>query len=153
MENDVNIKKIGVIAGILLAAAMIIFFFVMKMMNMEKIVELRMLNLPIMIIGIILAERRYKKENNGEMEYLEGFGLGIISAFVSVILFAIFMSIYLSTHPDFMEFVKEHVIMGEYLTPLRAAVGILIEGSTSGVICTFIIMQYFNVQHDSSFAG
>jgi hypothetical protein len=136
-------QKIAVASGLITAGFMIEYFILMKSLNLVELLELRALNFFILSGGIILALNKYKKSNYSKVPYLEGFGLGLLTTGIAMVIFSTAMGVYLYVHPLFMEYIKKHVMMGSYLNPSCAALGILIEGSISGLIISFACMQYF----------
>ena len=129
--------------GLLTAAGLIAYFLLMKVVGLVQIVELRMLNLFILIAGVGFAIREYKRRSDDEMDYLQGFGIGMLTSAVSVIPFALFIFAYLNFFdPAFMETIRQEEPFGQYLNPYMAAVAIFFEGMGSGLILSFIIMQY-----------
>ena len=129
--------------GLITAAGLIAYFLLMKLAGLVQIVELRMLNLFILIAGVGFAMREYKKRGEDEMDYLHGFGIGMLTSAVSVITFALFVFAYLNFFdPAFMETLRQEEAFGQYLNPYIAAVAIFFEGMGSGLILSFIFMQY-----------
>lgn len=131
--------------GFLVAASLIGFFFLMKAIGFYEILGLRYLNVIFLLTGIIIAFSSYrsKKESDNEIDYLTGLKMGMHITFAAAIPFAIFMAIYLNIDKNFMIYIQQNAMFGEYLSPLSAAVATLLEGAASGVIITFMVMQYF----------
>jgi len=129
--------------GLITTAGLIAYFLLMKLAGLVQIVELRMLNLFILIAGVGFAIREYKRSSDDEMDYLQGFGIGMLTTAVSVITFSLFIFFYLNLlDPAFMETIKQEEAFGQYLNPYMAALAIFFEGMGSGLILSFIIMQY-----------
>lgn len=129
--------------GLITTTGLITYFLLMKVAGMVQIVELRMLNLFILIAGVGFAIREYKRRSDDEMDYLQGFGIGMLTSAVSVTVFALFIFFYLNIFdPAFMETIRQEEAFGEYLNPYMAAVAIFFEGMGSGLILSFIIMQH-----------
>jgi len=143
MTTQLNPLKTGIGAGIITVGCMVLYFFIMKYAGLVQLLELRALNFFILLGGILLALNRYKRSNGNQVSYLEGFGLGLLTTGVTVAVFSAFIGIYLHMNPSFMEFIRGHALMGAYLNPPTVALGILIEGSISGLIISFACMQYF----------
>jgi hypothetical protein len=138
-----NAQKIGIGAGMITAGCLMLYFVLMKYANLIEVLGLRALNFFILLGGIIMALNKYRKSNDNNVPYLEGFGLGLLTTAVALIIFSSFIGIYLSFHPAFMNYIKEHALMGAYLNPSSAALAILVEGCISGLIISFSCMQYF----------
>src|SRR5258706_6722758 len=57
--------------------AFLAYFLLMKLLNLETIVELRLLNFFIMLLGIRFFLLRLKREHDGRLEYLQSLGYGL----------------------------------------------------------------------------
>jgi hypothetical protein len=127
-----------------MAALLIGYFLSMKIFDLHKISELRVLNG--LIVGALILKAIWhvkKTDSSTGNNYLEGFGTGSLTSFIGITIFAIFLVIYLFfLDPGFMTYVQQNEPFGEYLNPLSVSFVILIEGMSSGVIMTFIMMQY-----------
>lgn len=143
MRRTRHLERTALKYGLITTAGLIAYFLLMKLAGLVQIVELRMLNLFILIAGVGFAIREYKRSGEDEMDYLQGFGIGMLTTAVSVITFALFIFIYLNfLDPAFMETIRQEEAFGQYLNPYIAAVAIFFEGMGSGLILSFIIMQY-----------
>ena len=142
--KDTSVQKISIAAGLLVCAGLIAYFLLMKMMGLLDVLELRILNFFILLAGIIYAIKYLQSQNQENFEYFEGIAVGFLTACVSVISFGFFVFVYLKMiDPAFMQYIQENSIFGHYLTPGLAAVGIMIEGISSGAIISFACMQHF----------
>lgn len=140
-------EKIGLKYGVLTAAGLILYFFLMKLLDLIHITELRFLNGVIMAIGVVLAIRAYKAVAAGGFSYFRGLGTGVITAITGTVLFAAFMVAYAGVAGDEMiEMLTAERYFGERV---EAAPGIVIftvlmlEGLISGFMISFIAMQFF----------
>lgn len=143
MENPsaANMYKVSGIT----ALGLVLFFIIMKFLNLVTIVELRFVNFFILLLGVrqILLARR--KENNGKLEYLPGMMLGFMTAFMASVFFAVFVFLYLSYFDkSLMEYIKSTQPFGSYLSPGASAIIIILEGVASGAILSFAMMHLFN---------
>lgn len=140
-------EKIGLKYGLLTAAGLILYFFLMKILGLIHITELRFLNGLIMAVGVVLAIRSYKALTGGNISYLKGLGTGIITAVTGTVLFAAFMVAYASIAGDAMtEMLTAERYFGERVeaTPGIVIFSVLmLEGLISGFLISFIAMQYF----------
>ncbi len=141
--SPMKIDSLGVRYGLYTAAALIGYFLLMKLFGLAEILELRLLNLAIVVAGIIMAIDKYKDVTHEHMEYLTGYGIGSSTTVVSVVIFSIFMGFYLSFDHTFMEHIRSTALMGHYLDPATAAFTVLGEGLSSGVIASFALMQWY----------
>lgn len=131
----------------LTAAGLILYFFLMKLLGLIHITELRFLNGVIMAIGIILALKSYKAATGGDIRYFKGLGTGVITAVTGTVIFAAFMVAYISIAGDEMiEMLTAERYFGERVeaTPGIVIFAVLmLEGLISGFLISFIAMQYF----------
>jgi hypothetical protein len=143
MDTKINIGKIGLGAGIFTAGGLMLYFIMMKYLNLVELFHLRYFNFFILGAGILLAMNKYKNSNDNHVEYLEGFFLGMFTTAVASTLFAVFVGIYLGFHPDFMNYIMSVALMGDYLTPSASALIVAMEGGISGLLITFASLQYY----------
>lgn len=137
----------GLKYGLFTALGLVAYFLLMKLLNLEQIIELRFLNGVIMAIGVTLAIRGFKQRRQGQIGYFQGLGTGIITSVVATVLFAVFMLIYIKAYDDDLL----NVIAGDQLFGDSMAItpGIVIfmvlmlEGVISGFMVSFIAMQWF----------
>jgi hypothetical protein len=142
--KEISVEKLGVISGIFVSIALIAYFILMKYMQLEDVAELRWFNLVIQLGSIIFVIRYFKYKTKRRVEYLEGISLSFLTSAVGAILFAAFIYIYFSNNPILLLHLKDNApMMGEYLTPLTASLTVVVEGLTSALILSFVIMQYF----------
>ncbi|MEN7550113.1 hypothetical protein AAG747_19495 [Rapidithrix thailandica] len=119
------------------------YFLLMKLVGLVHIVELRAFNGAILGSGIWLAINHLIHHPSAKFDYYHGFRVGVITAFSGVIMFSIFMFFYLRIIDQaFLMQIKEQEAFGQYLNPYIIAVTLIIEGSFSGFIMTFAIMQF-----------
>jgi hypothetical protein len=119
------------------------FFLIMKMAGLAQITELRALNAVIMFSGVYLAIRNFKKQNfNVDFSYLSGITMGFFTGLVVAITFSLFVGIYLAIDGAFLEAIMVNNAQQRFMNPLTIAVVIFIEALASGMLFSFISMQY-----------
>ncbi|MEK6482254.1 DUF4199 domain-containing protein [Catalinimonas sp. 4WD22] len=156
METNGNntIERIGVRYGLLMTLALVGYFLIMKAINLEQNLELRIFNLIILSSFVLMAIDKYKKMKGVHLTYLKGVGLGLLTSVVGVFTFASLVLLYVTViDPAFMEVIQQNEPFGSYLNPLLVSIAILIEGTASGFIASFAIMQYYKVSHMVSTSG
>ncbi|MFD2999277.1 DUF4199 domain-containing protein [Pontibacter toksunensis] len=140
-------EKIGLKYGLLTAAGLILYFFLMKLLGLIHITELRFLNGVIMAIGVVMAIRSYKIVSAGEIGYFKGLGTGVITAVVGTVLFASFMVAYVTiAGAEMIEMLTSERYFGERVESTPGVVifsVLMLEGLISGFLISFIAMQYF----------
>ncbi len=99
------------------------------------------MNLLIMMTGIVPAYKYLRKNWPGRLGYLQGLSCGTFTTVIAVICFALFMFVYLKfPDPAFMQMlIAEH---GRNLNPYTSGLALFIEGTFSGIIISFGLMQY-----------
>jgi hypothetical protein len=143
-----TIERMGVRYGILMSLALVGYFLLMKALNLEHNLELRALNLFILISFVLMAIKRYKQKKEGHLPYLRGIGLGLLTSAVGTISFALLFTVYITViSPEFMEVIRSQETIGTFMNPLLVAFTLTIEGIASGFMVTFGIMQYYKPSH------
>lgn len=143
-STTVNMYKISALT----ALGLIAFFLLMKLLNLNTIVELRFLNVFFLLIGVRYILIRKRSENDGKLDYLQGMMSGFMTAFVAAVLFSGFVFIYLNIDLGFMHYLRETQAFGNYLTPASSAIITVLEGAASGAIITFMLMHTLNADND-----
>jgi hypothetical protein len=147
MKNSVSIERIGLVTGLITAAALIAYFFIMKALNLAQIIELRFFNILIIAVGIYSGIYYLKQKLHEDEFYLKGLGQGMIITVVTVVAFATFMTIYLNYYNlSLMEEISKKVPYTGSLNAMVIFVAIFMEGLASGAIITFASMQYLKSQ-------
>ena len=145
-----NVEKSVVRYGVLTAVGLILFFFFMKLIGLVEVYELRVLNAVFLFTGVYLSIRAYK-DRASHPGYLGGLGVGLLTSAIALLIFSTFVIIYLAgINPEFMEALKQDEYFGQYLNPYIAGVAIFLEGTISGLLVSFILMQYYKRSHLSS---
>ena len=131
--------------GLTTCAFLILFFFVMKYLGFIQIVELRCLNFFILFAGVNMAYRSYRKQTELNVEYFEGFFFGFFTTLFAIIPFGLFVFLYFrEVDPDLINSLKSNsLFMGVEITAEKAAVTTIIEGTVSGVLISYILLQYY----------
>ncbi|MFD2512596.1 DUF4199 domain-containing protein [Pontibacter locisalis] len=140
-------ERVGIKYGVLTAAGLIGYFVIMMLLGLTDVIELRFLNGVIMAIGVTLAIRAYKISVNGQIAYLQGFGVGTITAVVATTLFAALMVLYIKIAGEgLVSTLSTQRYLGERVmsTPgVVVFIVLMLEGVISGVMISFIAMQWF----------
>ncbi|MCZ4407462.1 DUF4199 domain-containing protein [Cryomorphaceae bacterium 1068] len=134
----------GFVYGLIMAAGLVAYFLLMKLLGLETNFYLRIFNFIILIAGVYFLMRNEIVRSTQSVTYFEGLGLGLRATVSSVIVFLIFLAGYINFFdPEFMQILKESEIWGTDITLSQAVTGILIEGIASSVVISFAWMQYF----------
>lgn len=144
-----NPNRIPESYGLRIAAGLIGFFLVMKLVGLSHIVELRVLNLFILMGGVYMALKRFKESHNGQIDYLRGMVTGIATSAIGSVVFAVFLFIYMQMDSEMMRFIIENEPMGMYMNPYIASFIVGFEGIFSGLLATFMLMNYLNTKESN----
>jgi hypothetical protein len=142
-----TLEQIGLKWGLIVFVILSVYFFTLKLLGFQHIIEFRLFNGVIMYFGIYMAIREFKKSDN-EFNYFKGLGTGIITASVATSIFALFGFIYLFfINPSFLESIRQNEMFGIYMTRWGAPIQIFIEGMTTGCIMSYANMQLLKKPH------
>lgn len=144
MSLFTNPNRIPENYGLKIAGGLIAFFLIMKVAGLAHIYELRFLNVIIQVGGIYFALRKFRETHDQHMNYFRALVTGVATGAVSSVIFALFLFIYLSVDPGFMQDIITNEPMGRYLNPYITSFMVALEGLFSGLLFTFIIINYVN---------
>jgi len=135
--NTRLIYKYGISTGL----ALICYFVIMKLVGLGHITELRYLNILILMSGLFLY---LKKLSESTFDYLGAFTSGIYVSGMAVFTFVVFFMFYIDfIDPGYYEHIRTNEPFGSYLNKGALGFMLIAEGLSSGLILTFIFMQYF----------
>lgn len=136
-------KRIPENYGIRIAVGVTAFFLLMKFAGFFHIVELRMLNVLILVAGIYLALKKFKETHQQHINYFRALVVGVMTGAIGSILFAVFLFIYVSLiDQDFMVWLQQNEPMGRFLNPYIVSFIVALEGLFSGLLVTFVLINY-----------
>jgi hypothetical protein len=142
-------KRIPEDYGIRIAIGVIAFFLLMKFAGFFHVVELRMLNIFILVAGIFLALKKFKDTHGNHINYFRALVVGVVTGAVGSILFAVFLFIYVHIDTDFMLWLQQNEPMGRFLNPYIVAFIVALEGLFSGLLVTFVLINYLQTDEPS----
>ncbi|UII29778.1 DUF4199 domain-containing protein [Fulvivirga ulvae] len=131
--------------GLSIAIGLIIFFFLMRIFGLLYVVELRVMNIVIMIAGILTAIKTLRSKAPEEFTYFKGMGTGVLTGIIGSILFGLFVFFYVSfIDTGLMQNIIENEPMGRFMNPYIVSVVIVVEGIASALLVSFITMNYLD---------
>ncbi len=137
-------KNQTVLFGIYMLFSMVALFFIMKLVGLEKVTELRLLNI---VIAIFFSNRLAKSNINSNSQrssYLGNLSSLMLANLIAVFASALGLMIYVTAiDSGFMETVGNGFFLGNNLTINQVVIAILLEGSASAAIISFSLMQYW----------
>ena len=146
--EEVQVSKTALVAkyAIFTVAMLIVYFMIMALCGLIKYSALRVINYPLIAIGIFMAIKEIKrKSGNDRVGYLTGFSTGFMIVLVTAILFSIFVFAYARwINLSFVNTIWPEPYSKDNDTN-SFAIGMYIFGETLifGLIIDFIAMQYF----------
>lgn len=137
-------KTIPVRNGLLMFAALVGFFLLMRALGFAGTHWLRALNVVFVFILIRNAISTYRQKSGGSYydDFADFFWIGVRTSLLGIGLFAAFVAIYLDQlDQQFMADLAVNDSFGGEITPVSAGVIIFVEGMASALICTFAYIQ------------
>ena len=140
-----SIGQVAFIAGLFTFLGLVLYFIIMKFAGFAHIPELRFLNVLIAAAGGVGAIKYYNGQSPKHIKYLAGLSVSFITIIIGSVLFAAFIFCYFQfADPELLNTIRlDAPVMGIHITPLTAAFSVAAEGMVSGLIVSFIAMQYF----------
>jgi Protein of unknown function (DUF4199) len=135
-------KRIPESYGLRIAAGLIAYFLVMRITGLAHHVELRLLNLLIMIAGVYFALKKFRLTHGDHINYFRALITGFSTAAIGSVIFAVFLFIYMKIDSNVMRSIVEGEPMGRYLNAYVAAFIVALEGVFSGLLVTFVLINY-----------
>ena len=135
-------KQIPLNYGLKIAGGLVAYFVLMILIDKGHHVELRLLNLFIMAAGIFFGLKKFKETHEDHINYFRALVTGVAIGAVGSGIFGILLFIYLSINPGFMDTMKENEQMGLHLNPYIASFIVVLEGVFSGLLVTFVLINW-----------
>lgn len=139
--------------GLKIGAGLILFFLLMKVVGLVHIYELRFLNVIIQVAGIYYALKKFRETHGQHINYFRALVTGVSAGAIASLIFAIFLFAYLMMDNALMQDIIEKEPMGRYLNPYIAAFMVALEGIFSGLLFTFILINYLPTDEVSDKIG
>jgi hypothetical protein len=137
-----NPNRIPESYGLRIAAGLIAYFVIMHLIGYAHRVELRLLNLLILVAGVYLALQKFRETHDSHLNYFRALITGVSTAAIGSVIFAAFLFIYMSVDSTLMESIKANEPMGRYMNPYIASFIVALEGVFSGLLVTFILINF-----------
>jgi hypothetical protein len=138
--NDPN--RIPESYGVKIGIGLIVYFVIMHMTGLSHHVELRLLNLLILVTGVYVALKRFRDTHDSHLNYFRALATGVQTAAIGSVIFAVFLWTYMTFDSSLMESIRVNEPMGRYLNPYMAAFIVALEGLFSGLLVTFILINW-----------
>lgn len=135
-------KQIPLSYGLRIAAGLTIYFVVMQLAHLHHHVELRLLNLLILVAGIWFALKKFKETHGQHINYFRALVTGVATGGIASVVFGLVMFIYMKADTGLMNSIIENEPMGRYLNAYMASFIVALEGFFSGLLVTFVLINY-----------
>ena len=139
-----NPNRIPESYGLRIAGGLIAYFLVMKFAGLNEIVELRLFNLLILVAGVYFALKKFKETHFKHLNYFIALATGVATAAIGSVLFALFLFVWMKVDANMMQSIIEKEPMGRYLNAYMAAFIVALEGVFSGLLVTFVLINYIH---------
>jgi hypothetical protein len=139
--------RIPEIYGTLIFLGLIIYFFVMYAAGLIHVIELRIVNLFIMLGGVYGALKQFKRTHNGHMNYFRALATGTTAAVIGTSTFALFLFFFLKFEGNLMDSIRANEPLGPYLNPYIASFMVFLEGIFSGFGLTYLMVNWVETDH------
>ncbi|WP_339611331.1 DUF4199 domain-containing protein [uncultured Planktosalinus sp.] len=127
--------------GLIITVLLIIYFLVLRLLNLHTLTVLSAFNAVIFGFGIYKAITSYKK-NHASFKYEEGFQAGLLSGALAAVLFGIAMAVYMyHIEPGFATTIIDGWGLNLSNGPLTLIVSVLIMGLATSFVLTLAFMQ------------
>ena len=136
--------------GVRIAIGLIVYFLVMNLAGLSHQVELRLFNLLILVIGVYFALKRFRESHDYHLHYFRALITGVSTAAIGGFIFAAFLFVYMTVDKSLMQSIIENEPMGRFLNPYIAAFIVALEGFFSGLLVTFILINFLTTDEASA---
>jgi hypothetical protein len=137
-------SRIAEIYGAIIAAGLIVYFFIMYAVGLIHVIELRLLNLLIMLAGVYYAMKQFKRTHDGRLDYFRSMTTGLATAGIAAATFSLFLFIYLSLDKNLMQSIVHNEPLGRYMNPYIASFIVLLEGVFSGFMASYLLSNFMS---------
>ena len=135
-------RRIPEIYGGLIALGLIVYFFIMYAAGLIHVIELRLLNVFIMLAGVYYALKQFKRTHDYKMDYFKSWTTGTATAAIASATFSLFIFIYLSLDRNLMNSIIENEPLGSYMNPYIASFVVFLEGLFSGLGLSYLMSNF-----------
>ena len=144
-------ERIAIKYGIFMFLTFLLVFGIVHVLGLSANYHFRLINGVIEGVFLWLALKANLREHSFDARetlnnYPSNVGLGMLTAAVGIIPFAICIAIYLSINEDFMLSLQQASNIGEYLTPVSAGFILTAEGAAFSIIASYIMNRALEQQ-------
>ncbi len=142
--NKRHTWEVASIYGTLIFLGLTVYFLIMYAVGLQHVIELRFLNLFIMLAGVYYAMMQYRRVHDGHISYFRALTLGSATSFIGATTFGIFLFFFLKLEGNLMHSIQVNEPIGRYLNPYIASCVVQLEGVFSGFGLSYILVNYIH---------
>lgn len=135
-------NKIPLNYGLKIAGGLVAYFILMNVIGFGNHVELRLLNLFILGAGIFFGLKKFKETHEDHLNYFRALITGVAIGAVGSAIFGFILFVYMTVNAPFMQSMMENEQMGLHLNPYMASFIVVLEGVFSGLLVTFVLINW-----------
>jgi hypothetical protein len=135
-------NKIPLNYGLKIAGGLVAYFLLMDVLGYGNHVELRLLNLVILAAGIFFGLKKFKETHEDHLNYFRALITGVAIGAVGSGIFGVLLFASLSIDTAFMASMMANEQMGLHLNPYMASFIVVLEGVFSGLLVTFVLINW-----------
>jgi hypothetical protein len=139
--------------GLKIAAGLIGFFVLMWVIGLGHHSELRLLNLFIITAGIFFGLKKFKETHADHLNYFRALITGVAMGAIASVIFAMFLFVWMQLDDSMMQAIIENEGMGHHLNPYIASFVVALEGVFSGLLVTFVLINWVTTDDVNDPAG
>jgi hypothetical protein len=144
--NKSRTSQVSQIWGTIIFLGLTVYFLLMYAVGLIHVIELRFLNLFIMVAGIYLAIVQYRRTHDGSISYFRALALGTATGFIGTTTFGIFLFFFLKLEGNLMESIQRNEAIGPYLNPYIASCVVMVEGVFSGLGLSYVLTNFISTE-------
>ena len=149
-NQQLSFESNAIRMGVLTAVVLVGYTGLAALAGFLDQIEAGTLDIVILAVGVTLAIKRYKKAKGDHMQYLSGFGTGILTALIASVLLGTFFWLLGSISQAAVQQIEARDLFGADLGVLIGGLGIILLGTMAGVIVSLVAMQYYkSPEHQS----
>jgi hypothetical protein len=145
--------RIPEIYGTLIFLGLIVYFFMMYAVGLIHVIELRVVNLLIMLGGVYAAMKQFRRTHEGHMNYFRALALGTVTAVIGTSTFSVFLFFFLKFEGNLMHSIQVNEPLGPYLNPYIASFMVFLEGIFSGFGLSYLMVNWVETDKVSDPVG
>jgi hypothetical protein len=139
--------QISQIWGTIIAIGLIVYFLIMYFVGVIHVIELRLLNLFIMLPGVYFALKQYRLTHHDSLNYFRALTIGTAAAAIGTSTFALFLFFFLKVEGNLMQAIQQNEPLGRYLNPYISSFAVMLEGLFSGFGLTYLLANYIRTDN------